>query len=78
MQMRRRLSGGTCNRSCDGAYGVCWKGPGITAGKAAGIPTVGITTSQTPERLEAAGAVTTISDYRQLLRLVKGDTHCPA
>eukprot|EP00884_Botryococcus_braunii_P018046 jgi/Botrbrau1/4925/Bobra.0122s0007.1 len=45
---------------------------GVTAGKAAGIPTVGILTSQAPDRLEAAGAVSTIHNYHQLLDLVQG------
>jgi phosphoglycolate phosphatase-like HAD superfamily hydrolase len=50
---------------------IFFLGAGVTAGKAANIPTVGILTSQAPERLLAAGATITVKDYHELLAHVQ-------
>ena len=42
---------------------------GTTAGVAAGIPVVGILTSQTPERMRRAGCSIGIPDYTTLVAL---------
>lgn len=50
---------------------------GVAAGSAAGIPVVGMLTSQTAERLKSAGAVQCVNNYRELLALAP-DAPSPA
>ncbi len=52
--------------------GIC-PGAGTAAGVAAGVPVVGILTSQTKERMEKAGVSLTIKDYSELLAKAKAD-----
>ena len=49
---------------------------GVAAGAAAGVPVVGMLTSQSPERLRRAGAVRCVRNYRELLALA-GDAPKP-
>ena len=44
---------------------------GTAAGIAAGIPVVGVLTSQTMERMHKAGVFVAVKDYHELLALVK-------
>ena len=44
---------------------------GTTAGVAAGVPVVGILTSQTEQRMLKAGCSLTVKDYRELEALAK-------
>lgn len=46
---------------------------GTAAGVAAGVPVVGILTSQTKERMERAGVSLTINDYTELVQRAKDD-----
>lgn len=46
---------------------------GTAAGVAAGVPVVGILTSQTKERMEKAGVSITIKDYTELVQRAKDD-----
>ena len=46
---------------------------GTAAGVAAGVPVVGILTSQTKERMEKAGVSITIKDYTELVQRAKED-----
>ena len=46
---------------------------GTAAGVAAGVPVVGILTSQTKERMEKAGVSLTIKDYTELVARAKAD-----
>ncbi len=50
---------------------------GVTAGAAAGVPVVGMLTSQTEERLRKAGAMHCVRNYRELLALAQ-DAQQPA
>ncbi len=45
---------------------------GTAAGTAAGVPVVGMLTSQTAERLTKAGAVRCVRNYKELLALADG------
>lgn len=44
---------------------------GITAGVAAGVLVVGLSTSQAPEKLLAAGADFVVADFAELLQVIK-------
>ena len=46
---------------------------GTAAGVAAGVPVVGVLTSQTKERMERAGVSLTIKDYTELVQRAKED-----
>ena len=46
---------------------------GTAAGVAAGVPVVGVLTSQTKERMEKAGVSLTIKDYTELVQRAKDD-----
>ena len=50
---------------------VCMARSGTTAGVAAGVPVVGILTSQTQQRMLKAGCSLTVKDYRELEALAK-------
>ena len=58
----------------DAQLGSCLRLPaGTAAGVAAGVPVVGVLTSQTKERMERAGVSLTIKDYTELVQRAKDD-----
>ncbi len=58
--------------SCSQAVTAPPRGAGAAAGAAAGVPVVGMLTSQTAERLTKAGAVRCVRNYTELLALAGG------
>lgn len=45
---------------------------GVRAGVAAGLPVIGLATTQTPAALEAVGACMVVQDYNGILHLLDG------